>query len=45
MPLLKEARRWRRVDGALRRLGFQKIEVEAEGFRSGRLNDLLKIEV
>jgi uncharacterized protein len=41
-PRLREDSVWRTVHKRLREAGFRDIVVDPEGFRSGRLNDLLK---
>ncbi len=39
LPRLKEVARWERIERALRGCGFQTLEIEERGFRSGRLNE------
>ena len=38
---LRDQSVWSRVDAGVREAGFERVEIEADGFRSGRLNDVL----
>ena len=40
-PRVLEAATWRVVENGIRAAGFKKVELEPDGFRSGRLNDVL----
>jgi uncharacterized protein len=38
---LRDPSVWDRIDARVRAAGFDRVEIEADGFRSGRLNDIL----